>query len=40
MDFVLDASTAIAWALNESDTIAAQALERLTDNQGLVPTLW
>lgn len=36
----MDASTATARALNESDRLAALARERLSDNHALVPTLW
>ncbi len=40
MNLVLDASTTIAWALNESYRFAAQAWERMKDDHALVPTLW
>jgi predicted nucleic acid-binding protein len=40
VDFVLDASTTIAWALNESDRAAVRARDRLRNNQALVPALW
>ena len=40
MDLVLDASTTIAWALNESDRLAARTWERMKGDQALVPTLW
>ena len=40
MNLVLDASTAIAWALNESYRFAAQTWERMKDDHALVPTLW
>jgi predicted nucleic acid-binding protein len=40
VDLVLDASTTIAWALNESDRLAARTWERMKGDQALVPTLW
>ena len=40
MDLVLDASTTIAWALNESDRLAARTWERMKGDQALVRTLW
>ena len=39
-DFVLDASTTIAWALNESNRFAVRARERMAENRALVPALW
>jgi predicted nucleic acid-binding protein len=38
--FVLDASTTVAWALDESNRWAAQALTRMRGDPALVPTLW
>jgi predicted nucleic acid-binding protein len=38
--FVLDASTTVAWALNESDECAAQVRARMKGDYALVPTLW
>jgi len=40
MAFVLDASTAIAWALNEADQRAALASVRIKTDHALVPALW
>ena len=40
MNLVLDASTTIAWALNESCRLAAQTWERMKHDRALVPTLW
>ena len=40
MAFVPDISTAIAWALNESDRVADEARERPGDDQAFVPALW
>jgi len=40
VDLVLDASTTIAWALNESDRLAVRTWERMKGDQALVPTLW
>jgi hypothetical protein len=39
MNLVLDASTTIAWALNEPDRFAAQTWEKMKDDHALVPTL-
>ncbi len=38
--FVLDASTAVAWALDEPDRWAAPAWARIRRDHALVPTLW
>jgi predicted nucleic acid-binding protein len=38
--FVLDASTTVAWALDESHRWAAQAWTRVRGDPALVPTLW
>ena len=40
MTFVLDASTTVAWALDESNRWAAQAWTRMRGDPALVPTLW
>ena len=40
MPFVLDASSAVAWALGEPDSRAVLARERLRTDQALAPTLW
>ena len=40
MNLVLDASTTIAWARNESCRLAAQTWERMKHDHALVPTLW
>jgi predicted nucleic acid-binding protein len=37
--FVLDASTTVAWALDESNRWAARAWARMKDGPALVPTL-
>src|SRR5215469_6619575 len=39
-DFVLAASTTIAWALNERDRFAVRARERMVESHALVPALW
>jgi len=38
--FVLDASTVVAWALGETDTRAAHAVELIRSTEAVVPTLW
>lgn len=41
MPFVLDASVAACWAFDdENHPIAALALERMLDDEALVPSLW
>jgi predicted nucleic acid-binding protein len=41
MAFVLDASVTACWAFDDEDhPVAAQALERLRTDQGVVPALW
>lgn len=40
MPFVVDASVAIAWALQEIHPTAAVALARLENDEAVVPTLW
>lgn len=40
MGFVLDASTAMSWALGETDRRAAGVWMRINDDYALVPSLW
>jgi predicted nucleic acid-binding protein len=40
VELVLDALTTIAWALNESDRLAAPTWERMKSDHAFVPTLW
>ena len=40
MGFVLDASTAVAWALDEPNRLAGQAWARIKADRAVVPMLW
>ena len=40
MGFVLDASTAVSWALGETGRRATRAWTRINDDYALVPSLW
>jgi predicted nucleic acid-binding protein len=40
MPFVVDASVALAWALQEVHTTATLALQRIRNDEAIVPSLW
>lgn len=41
MQFVLDCSISISWCLvDEDNSYANQILERMTQNQAIVPQIW
>lgn len=41
MNFVVDASVALAWCFGDEDSVVAeQALERLNTEEAIVPALW